>query len=59
VKSEDMKMDALSRWEDKDDWRVADWVFQLAEERWGPHNIADLQTRGTANAKGGTAGTGQ
>jgi hypothetical protein len=39
VKSEDMKIDALSRWEDKDDWRVADWVFQLAEERWGPHNI--------------------
>jgi hypothetical protein len=38
VKSEDMKMDALSRWEDKDDWRVADWVFQLAEKskckRW-------------------------
>jgi hypothetical protein len=20
-------------------WKVADWVFQLAEERWGPHNI--------------------
>jgi hypothetical protein len=39
VKSEDMKMDALSRWEDKDNWKVADWVFQLAEESWGPHNI--------------------
>jgi hypothetical protein len=24
VKSEDIKMDALSKWEDKDDWRVAD-----------------------------------
>jgi hypothetical protein len=34
-----MKMDALSRWEDKDDWEVADWVFQLTEERWGPHTV--------------------
>jgi hypothetical protein len=39
VKSEDMKMNALSRWENKNDWRVADWVFQLTEEGWGPHNI--------------------
>jgi hypothetical protein len=39
VKSEDMIMDALSRWIDQDDWEVQDWIFQEAEKRWGPHTV--------------------
>jgi hypothetical protein len=36
-----MKMDALSRWEDKDDWEVADWLFQPIEESHTVDRFAD------------------
>lgn len=31
--------DSLSRLVDHGNWRVADWVFQKAENLWGPHTI--------------------
>ena len=33
------RADLLSRFVDKDDWRVNPSVFRLVDAKWGPHTI--------------------
>jgi hypothetical protein len=36
--------DLMSRVEDHGNWRVALWVFEMAEKAWGPHTIDRMAT---------------
>ena len=33
------KADLLSKLSDRDDWAVADYIFQELDRKWGPHSI--------------------
>ena len=36
---ENVQADAISRFIDHGNWAVEQWVFQLAEDQWGPHSV--------------------
>jgi hypothetical protein len=38
-REENMQADALSKWEDWEDYGAAPWVFTMAQQRWGPHTV--------------------
>ncbi len=43
-RTENTVADALSRFIDMDDWAISDQLFQILDERWGPHTVDRFAT---------------
>ena len=43
-RSQNEKADLLSRFVDKDDWRINPSVFRLLDAKWGPHTVDRFAT---------------